>query len=164
MAGKSKSKVEMIPPDSYPQPVTRAQAVEMVHALRGPGLSQALGRVIENSGEMLRQAIHTYVEELEAAAGDFTLTFKKAHDIRGFAETAGMLSTGRIADGLCRYFEDAGQAGLKPDAEVVALQVSAIGRSARDSDAGSHMSDVVARQLAVLAARKLADARKIIKR
>lgn len=160
MAGKAKTKVEMIPPDSYPQPVTRAQAVEMVHALRSPGLSQAVARVIENSGEMLRKAVCGYVEELEAAASDFGLLFKKAHEIRGFAETAGMLSTGRIADGLCRYFENAAQAGLKPDPEVVALHVSAIGRTARDADAGSRMSDVVARQLAVLAARKLSESRR----
>ncbi|HVZ27638.1 MAG TPA: hypothetical protein VG798_03195, partial [Rhizomicrobium sp.] len=87
------------------------------------------------------------------------------HEIRGFAETAGMLSTGRIADGLCRYFDDAAQSGVPVDEAVVALHVSAIGRTARDTDALSHMNDVVAKELAALAARKLAESRaKLIKR
>ena len=87
------------------------------------------------------------------------------HEIRGFAENAGMVTTGRIADGLCRYFDDAAQSGVPVDHAVVALHISAIGRTARDTDALSHMNDVVAKELATLAARKLAESRaKLIKR
>lgn len=156
---KSKTEAQLIPCDSYPQMVNRAQALAMARALRSPAAIEAAGQVIQDSGEALRKAVRGYVEELEAAGSDFALLFEKAHEIRGFAETAGMLSTGRIAEGLCRYFEKAGQAGIAPDAAVVELHVSAIGRTARDADAGSHMSDVVARQLALLAARKLNEKR-----
>ena len=96
--------------------------------------------------------------ELEEAGKDFELVSEKAHEIRGFAETAGMLSTGRIADGLCRYFDEAAQSGMPADAAVVALHVSAIGRTARDPDALSQMNDVVAKELSALAAHKLAEA------
>jgi hypothetical protein len=71
-----------------------------------------------------------------------------------------MLSTGRIADGLCRYFDDAQQSGVPADKAVVALHISAIGRTARDPDALSHMNDVVARELSALAGKKLTEARR----
>ena len=40
------------------------------------------------------------------AAGDMRQLFDKAHEIRGFAETAGLITTGRIAEILCRYMDD----------------------------------------------------------
>ena len=52
----------------------------------------------------------------------------RSHEIRGFAETAGLVTTGRIADGLCRYFDESDQQ-LGVDAGymvIVALHVSAI--------------------------------------
>jgi hypothetical protein len=156
-------KAELIPPDAYPQMVSKAQATLMARALRSQATAMIATRVIEESGAVLRDAVHGYVEELENAGMDFKLVSDKAHDIRGFAETAGMLSTGRIADGLCRYFDDAAQAGVPPDPAVVGLHVSAIGRSARDPDARSHMNDVVARELWALAGKKLAEARKAAK-
>jgi hypothetical protein len=143
--------------------VGKAQAKLMALALRSHATAVTASRVIEESGEVLRDAVRGYVQELEAAGTDLALVFDKAHEIRGFAETAGMLSTGRIADGLCRYFDDARQAGVPPDGAVVALHVSAIGRSARDPDALSHMNDVVARELSALAGKKLAEARKAVR-
>jgi hypothetical protein len=104
--------------------------------------------------------VRAYVGELEEAGMNYELVSEKAHEIRGFAETAGMLSTGRIADGLCHYFDDAAQSGVLPDTAVVALHVSAIGRTARSTDAMSHMNDVVAKELAALAGKKLAEARR----
>jgi hypothetical protein len=161
----AKRKAEMIPPDAYPQMVSKPQALLMARTLRSVATSVTAARVIEDNGAMLREAVRAYVEELEKAGTNFELVFDKAHDIRGFAETAGMLSTGRIADGLCRYFDEAAQGGMPPDAAVVALHVSAIGRTARDTDARSHMNDVVARELSVLAAHKLSEGReKLIKR
>ena len=66
---------------------------------------------------------------------------------------------------LATLWEGSSVDGVAPDAAVVALHISAIGRTARDTDALSHMNDVVAKELAGLAARKLAESRtKLIKR
>ena len=153
-------KVEVIPPAAYPQMVTKAQGLLMSRALRSHVTAVTATRVIEDSGEILRDAVRAYVEELEEAGADFELVSEKAHEIRGFAETAGMISTGRIADGLCHYFDEAHQAGVAPDAAVVALHISAIGRTARNTDALSHMNDMVAKELSALAGKKLAEARR----
>ena len=158
-------KAEMIPPDAYPQMVGKAQARLIARVLRSQATTAAAARVIEENGESLRDAVQGYVEELEKAGMNFERIADRAHDIRGFAETAGLLSTGRIAGGLCRYFDDAQQAGVPPDPVVVGLHVSAIGRAARDPDARSRMTDAVARELSALAGKKLAESRqKLIKR
>jgi hypothetical protein len=165
---KPKPKSQMIPPDAYPQMASKAQAAGMARILRSAVSAVTASRVIEESGETLRDAVRGYVTELEEAGMNFEVLSEKAHEIRGFAETAGMLATGRIADGLCRYFDDAAQAGVSPDTAVVTLHVSAIGRTARDPNAMSQMSDAVARELGLLAGRKLAESRggpqKLIKR
>jgi hypothetical protein len=153
-----KPKMQMIQPDAYPQMVSKAQAALMGRELRSPQVAAAAARVIDNSAEKLREAINAYVAELEESGADLQLVSDRAHEIRGFAETAGMMSTGRIADGLCRYFEEMGKKGAAPDPGVVALHVSSIIRTARDPDVEKQMSDLVARELAVLVARKLAGA------
>src|SRR6202044_890640 len=102
----------LIPPDAYPQMVPKSQAANIARALRSNVIAVTASRVIEESGETLRAAVRSYVEELEEAGMDFVVVSEKAHEIRGFAETAGMLSTGRIADGLCRYFDEAHQSGV----------------------------------------------------
>lgn len=163
MPNKTKPKAQVIPPDAYPQMVSKAQAAIMSRALRSHVTAVTATRVIEDSVEGLREAVGAYVEELEAAGTNLELISEKAHEIRGFAETAGMLSTGRIADGLCRYFDEAEQLGVAPDAAVVALHISAIGRTARDPCTVSQMNDVVAKELSLLAARKLAESRKTLK-
>ena len=160
MTMKTKIKAQVIPPDAYPQMVTKAQAAGITRVLRSNVTAVTASRVIEESGDSLREAVRGYVAELEEAGLNFELLSEKAHEIRGFAETAGMMATGRIADGLCRYFDDAHQAGVRPDNAVVALHVSAIGRTARDTNALSQMNDVVARELALLAGRKLAESRR----
>jgi hypothetical protein len=159
----TKRKAELIQPDAYPQMVSKAQGQAMARTLRSAVTAVTAGRVIEDSGEILRDAVRNYVEELEEAGSNFELVSEKAHEIRGFAETAGMLSTGRIADGLCRYFDEAAQSGVPADAAVVALHISAIGRTARDPDVLSHMNDVVAKELSVLAAHKLSESRRASK-
>ena len=45
-----------------------------------------------------------------------------------------------------------------PDATIVALHVSAIGRAARAEDSDAAMGDVVAKELAALVARRLGEA------
>ena len=163
MPQKTKPKAQVIPTDAYPQMVSKAQASAMARTLRSHVTAVTATRVIEDSGESLRGAVRHYVEELEGAGTNMELVLDKAHEIRGFAETAGMLSTGRIADGLCRYFDDAEQLGVALDAAVVALHVSAIGRTARDTCSVSQMNDMVAKELAMLAGRKLAESRKTLK-
>ena len=80
-------KAEVIPPDAYPQMVSKAQAVLMARTLRSHVTAVTATRVIEDSGEILRGAVRAYVEELEEAGMDFELVSEKAHEIRGFAET-----------------------------------------------------------------------------
>jgi hypothetical protein len=163
MSQKTKPDVQMIPPDAYPQMVSRADAAILSRTLRSHVTAVTASHVIEDCGEILRDAVRLYVGELEAAGRDLELVSDKAHEIYGFAETAGMLSTGRIADGLCRYLDESEQLGVAPDEAVVALHVSAIGRTARDPDTMTHMNDVVAKELAMLAGRKLAEIRKALK-
>jgi hypothetical protein len=159
-----KTKAQMISPDSYPQMVSKAQAARMSRTLRSHVTAVTATRALEDSGELLREGVRAYVEELEGAGANLELVSDKAHEIRGFAETAGMFSTGRIADGLCHYFDDCELIGIAPDTAVMALYVSAIGRSARDPDTLTQMSDVVAKELAVLANRKLDEARKALRK
>jgi hypothetical protein len=83
--------------------------------------------------------------------------FEKAHEIRGMAETAGLVTTGRIADILCRYMDDMERIKKPLDLTLVALNVSAIGRAARAEDDDADMGDAVATELAALVARRLSD-------
>ena len=88
-----------------------------------------------------------YVDELETAPGDMTLVFEKAHEIRGFAETAGLVATGRIADGLCRYIDEMerGQRAARWTLWRCMFRPSSAPRAPRMSDAT--MGDVVAEEL-----------------
>ena len=153
------SKADFIAPDAYPQMVSRSAAAKMAQALRSPDAIANGARVIQQSGDILRMGVHDYVRALEQAMGNPALVFEKAHEIRGFAETAGLRATGRIADGLCRYLDESTKLGMAADAAVVALHVSAIVRAAYAKDEASRMSDVVAGELSALAARKLAEAK-----
>ena len=163
MSEKPKMQAQVIPPDAYPQMVSKAQAAAMARTLRSAVSTVTATRVIDDSADTLREAVCAYVAQLEEAGMNFEAVSDKAHEIRGFAETAGMPATGRIADGLCRYFDDAQQAGVPPDGAVVALHVSAISRTAHDPSALNQMNDVVARELSMLAARKIAESRKALK-
>jgi len=150
-------KVQVIPPDDYPQMVSKSDAAKMARALRSPETAARGAQVIQQAGQRLRLAVHDYVRELESAAGNLPLVFEKAHELRGFAETAGLRATGRIAAGLCRYFDDMEKLGATPDKAVVALHVSAIARAAHAKDEAGRMSDAVVKELAALVAHKLAE-------
>lgn len=151
------AKARIIPPDAYPQPASKSEAARMSRALRSKDVLARASRAIEESGDHLRAGVRQYVRALEKAAGDRQLTSEKAHEIRGFAETAGLAATGRIADGLCRYFEELDKLGAEPDQEVVALHVSAITRAAFAEDEALRMGDVVVKELAVLVHQRLAE-------
>jgi len=160
MTKQAPAEAQFIAPDAYPQMMSKQAAANAMKVLRSAQTAVKAQVAIEAHVPPMRAAILQYVQELEDASGDLRAVFDKAQEIRGFAETAGMLSTGRIADGLCRYFEECEQSSLVPDGAVVNLHVSAISRTARDPDSLSQMSDVVAKELAMLAGRKLAESRK----
>ena len=153
------AKARIIPPEAYPQMVSRSDAAKMSRALRSGDTVTRGAKAIQNAGQALREAVRDYVRELEEAIGNYEITADKAHEIRGFAETAGLRATGRIADGLCRYFEEMRKLGAPPDTAVIALHVSAIVRAANAEDEASRMSDVVAKELASLVSHKLAETR-----
>jgi len=152
-------KAQMIAPDAYPQMMSKAQSALFSQTLRSAVTEVKGARVIEDNAESLREALLCYVEQLEAAGHELPLVSDKAHEIKGFADTAGLPATARIADGLCHYLEKSQQSDVKPDATVIALHVSAIGRASRDPDGGGQMGGAVAGELANLAARKLAEAK-----
>ena len=148
---------QLIPPDDYPQMVSKSEAAKMARALRSPETAALGAHVIRSQGPSLRLAVHDYVRELENAGGDLRLVFEKAHELRGFAETAGLSATGRIASGLCRYFDEMEKLRAAPDHAVVMLHVSAIARAARAKDEAGRTSDAVVKELAALVAHKLAE-------
>jgi hypothetical protein len=110
---------------------------------------------MEASIPPMRAAILRYVDEMEQAAGDMKKLFEIAHEIRGFGETAGLITTGRIAEILCRYMDDMTRIGKPFDSTIIALHASAIARAARAEEDDVRMGEVVAAELAALVARRL---------
>jgi hypothetical protein len=151
------AKTQIIPPDSYPQMAGKSDAAKMSRVLRSQEAIQRGAHVIEEASHALREGVRDHVRALETAIGDHQLTSEKAHEILGFAETAGLAATGRIADGLCRYFDEMEKLATSPDMEVIALHVSAIARAAYAEDEAIRMGDMVAKELAVLVHHKLAE-------
>jgi hypothetical protein len=151
------SKTQIIPPEAYPQVVSKSEAARISRALRAQETIQQGNRVIEEASHALREGVRDYVRALETVTGDHRRTYEKAHEIRGFAETAGLAATGRIADGLCGYFDEMEKLGAEPDRNVIALHVSAIARAAYAEDEAIRMGNMVAKELATLVQRKLAE-------
>jgi len=151
------NKAQMISPDAYPQMVNKGQAKLLSQSLRSAITEVKANRVIEDSAEGLREAVLAYVEELEHAGVNMALVSDKAHEIKGVADTAGLPATARIAEGLCRYLEESEVLKAAPDTTVVALYVSAVGRSTRNTGSETQASSTVANELAALAARKLSE-------
>ena len=149
--------VQIIAPDSYPQMLSKPRAARALNTLRLPETSAKAQSVLEAAMPEMRAAILAYVREMEAHAGDMTKLFEAAHEIRGFAETAGMITTGRIAEVLCRYMDDLQRLGQKPDATIVALHVAAVARAARAEDDSVRTGQAVAAELAALVAKRLSE-------
>ena len=154
-----KMKAQIIPPDFYPQMVGKSDAAQISRTLRASETLARGAKAIQETVIHLRQGVRDYVRELEDAVGDHEITFDKAHEIRGFAETAGLKATGHIANGLCRYFEEASKLHIEPETAVVALHVSAIARAAYAEDEASRLGDVVAKELSDLVNHKLLEAK-----
>jgi len=72
-----------------------ARAMLTLHATETTARAQA---AMAAAVPPMRAAILQYVDEMEQSAGDMKALFEKAHEIRGFAETAGLVTTGRIAE------------------------------------------------------------------
>jgi len=138
---------------------SRKTASRLLHALRDPEVVAAAARVVADKAEDLRIAVLTHVDRIAEAARacDLVAIFEQAHEIRGLAGNAGLLATGRIANGLCKYLDAISRAGLRPDQELVALHLEAIVRAAHAEDEATRLGEEVANELAVLVDRKLAE-------
>ncbi len=159
MTKQAPAEAQFIAPDAYPQMMSKQAAANAMKVLRSAQTAVKAQVAIEAHVPPMRAAILQYVQELEDASGDLRAVFDKAHEIRGFAETAGLVTTGRIADILCRYMDDMYRIGKPMDTMIVKLHVSAIARAARAEDDDVKMGEVVAAELAALVARRLAEAR-----
>jgi hypothetical protein len=147
-----------IMPGAYPV-FSRKAASRLLHALRDPEVVATAARVIADKAEDLRIAVLAHVDRIAdaACAADPAATYEQAHEIRGLAGNAGLLATGRIANGLCKYLDALGRAGRRPDRELVALHLEAIARAARAEDEATRLGDTVANELAALVDKKLAE-------
>ena len=148
---------QIIAPHAYPQMLNRSDAARAVLVMHAPETAIRAQAAMKAAIPPMRAAILQYVEEMEAAAQDMKKLFATAHEIRGFAETAGMVTTGRIAEILCRYMDDMERAGKPLDTTIVALHASAIARAARAEEDDVRMGEKVAAELASLVARRLAE-------
>lgn len=158
MSPQAQNRVQFITPDAYPQMLPRAKAAQALRTLRAPETAARAKQVVEANFSALRGAILNYVAEMEIAQHDMVRIFETVHEVRNFAATAGMASTGRIADILCRYMDDMTRINQQPDISVVALHVSAIARAAHADDGSGQVGDMVAAELSLLVRRKLAEA------
>ncbi len=149
---------QFIEPDAYPQMLSKPSTARALMTLRSAETAAKAQVAMEAAVPPMRAAILRYVEEMEAVAHDLKKLFAIAHEIRGFAETAGMITTGRIAEILCRYMDDMERVGKPLDTTIVALHASAIARAARAEEDDVRMGEKVAAELAALVARRLAEA------
>jgi hypothetical protein len=151
-----KKNAQYIVPDAYPQMVGRQSVARALQSLRSAQTAAKAQVAMEAAIAPMRAAILQYVKEMEDAAGDLPIMFEKIHEIRGFAETAGLATTGRIADILYRYRDDMEGIGRPLDMTIVTLHVAAIARAARAEEEDAGRGEVVAAELAALVAHRLA--------
>jgi chemotaxis protein histidine kinase CheA len=160
MKRRHKTQVEkFIPADDYPPLLPAARRAQAMRMLRSRETVERANRVISLKKTELRGAVLEYVDLIDAAARakDWNLVFDLAHEIRGMAATAGLLATGKIANGLCRYLDALALFGAEPDRSVATLHLDAIVRSARTEDDAARHGAAVADQLQSLVDRKLAE-------
>jgi hypothetical protein len=156
MSNPAPKTAQMISPDAYPQMLGKQQGMRAMQSLRSTQTLDRAAGVMEACMPHLKAAVLQYVDAMEEAGADLRKVFDKVHEIRGFAATAGLVTTGRIADILCRYMDDMERMGKTPDGDLVALHVSAIAQAARAEDDDVKLGEQVAVGLAALVARKLA--------
>jgi hypothetical protein len=153
-----KKKAEFIQPDAYPQMLSKANAMRAAQTLQSPQVHAKAQYAMNSYTPMLQDVIRDYIEAMEEAGTDTAKIFAILHEVRGFAENAGMITTGRIADSLCRYMDEMERVKKPVDATIIALHVQAIGRAARADHHDPDMTDTVAAELNALVMRRLAEA------
>jgi chemotaxis protein histidine kinase CheA len=126
MSNPVQKTAQMISPDAYPQMMGKQQGARAMQSLRSAQTLDRAANVMEASVPHLKMAILEYVAGMEEAGADMRKLFDKVHEIRGFAATAGLVTTGRIAEILCRYMDDMERMGQALDGHLVTLHVSAI--------------------------------------
>src|SRR6202012_1179075 len=109
----------------YPQMLEKGGAARALKVLRSAQTAMKAAVAMEACVAPMRAAVLQYVGEMEKSAADMAMIFDIAHEIRGLAETAGMITMGRISDLLCHYMDETKRMGRGPDATIVALHVSA---------------------------------------
>ena len=149
---------QFIAPDAYPQMLGKQDAARAMTTLRAATTAAKAAIAMEQAIPPMKAAILQNVCELEDVSHDMALVFDKVHEIRGFAETAGLVTTGRIADILCRYMDDMLRIAKPADTTLVALHVAAIARAARAEHDDVAMGEMVATELAALVTRRLTEA------
>jgi hypothetical protein len=152
-----KPKAEFIDAKSYPAMLRAVDAAQFVALLKSDNAARRADRAVLARTSQLRDAVLGYVGALEMAAraGDDVTAYAEAHEIRGLAETVGLVAAGRIANKLCLYLDIVARRAQSADRTVVTLHVDAIARAARAKDDTTRLGDEVANELAALAAYKL---------
>jgi hypothetical protein len=149
---------ELIQPDAYPQMVSKRDGLRCVQALQSDRVALKARTAMASYTPMLRDAIMEYVEALEEHGADLERVFAVAHEIRNFAENAGMATAGRVAENLCRYMDEMERVKKPVDPAIVSLHVAAIARAARAEEDDAKMGDLVTAELNALVKRRLNDA------
>jgi hypothetical protein len=149
---------ELIQPDDYPQMVSKRDSLRCIQTLQSERVVLKAKTAMASYTPMLRDAIIEYVEALEEAGADLPRIFAVAHEIRNFAENAGMATAGRVAENLCRYMDEMERVKKPVDPAIVGLHVAAIARAARAEEDDARMGDVVSAELNALVKRRLSDA------
>src|SRR5581483_10147130 len=137
-----------------PRPLLRSVDVaDFLRNVADAETARRAERIIASKSSELCTAVDGYVAKLEAAlqAGDTDGLYNEAHEIRGLAETAGLVAAGRIANGLCSYLDEAKRRALVPDQALLRLYVEAAVRATRATDDTTRLGDKVALELAALA-------------
>ena len=149
---------ELIQPDAYPQMVSKRDSLRCMQALQSDRVALKARTAMASYTPMLRDAIMEYVEALEEPGADLERVFAVAHEIRNFAENAGMATAGRVAENLCRYMDEMERVKKPVDPAIVSLHVAAIARAARAEEDDAKMGDLVTAELNALVKRRLSDA------
>jgi hypothetical protein len=148
----------LIQPGSYPTLAMKGEAALLLHTLRSEDALENAARVVARKTEELKGAVLLYVDRLvDAAAEDNNIgIYEEAHEIRGLAETAGLVSAGRIANTLCRYLDAHARTGAAPERGLVLLQLDALTRAAHAQDEATRLGNVVADELEALVQSRIA--------
>src|SRR6185437_2437614 len=120
------SGAEMITAIAYPAIMSKNEAAHFLANLKNEETGKRAEQTITASRNVMRDAVEGYVRTLDEASRkhDVNAMFAQAHEIRGLAETAGLGVAGRMANGLCLYFDALD--GKPADKDTVRLHVEAI--------------------------------------